>query len=520
MSDVNQAFLRAYVKSRAAAGSQPLKTSQGDVQLRVDPAVTAPVQIASAPTPPAAVASAKAAPAAADSVKTAPAKTGVWSALGVERGIKAAVVSQPPPAIVRNATTAVPIESTQVRTRQAPAPTMVVQEKSPSLETLNQAWTKKRAPALSELRPQTAPHANEAPQRSAVPQNMASQPSPRTSHPTVAAKGPMFVSGGIGVNASQIGSTAPEMVHNTTTADAPGAGKFFAAPEFPIETDSAAPESQTRTDPPISNRVSGPHSNPSTQRGTNGSKRGAAGPPTGATSSQRAIDRESLQKLPLPVSFIPSWEVDSFLWPEVVLRLEQVDPSSFRQVGHHLANANQSGLKVLAVTSGERGVGRSTVAMHVARAAACAGLKIAIVDTDAANPSLVDQLRLDLEHGWQDCLFEAVPLEEVAVHAISDSVTLFPLTDAVSPQQVHANLHRMSKLIRRISTAFDLVILDSGRLHLDQRYLIGVSSERVVDAAVVVYDTELSIKEKIDSAISILQSLGLSSIGLVENFRS
>jgi Mrp family chromosome partitioning ATPase len=318
----------------------------------------------------------------------------------------------------------------------------------------------------------------------------------------------------------QAGGAAPELVHNATIADAPGAGKFFAAPEFPVDAEAPAPSIQTRTDPPIFNRVSGPHSNPATQRETTGSKRGVAGSQNGATSSQRGIDRESLQKLPLPVSFVSSWEVDSFLWPEVVLRLEQVDPSSFRQIGHHIANANQSGLKVLAVTSGERGVGRSTVAMHLARAAACAGLKVAIVDTDAANPSLVDQLRLDLEHGWQDCLFEAVPLEEVAVHAISDSITLFPLTEAVSPQQVHANLHRMSKLIRRISTAFDLVVLDGGRLHLDQRYLIGVSSERVVDAAVVVFDTELSIKEKIDSAISILQSLGLSSIGLVENFRS
>lgn len=503
MSDVNQAFLRAYVKSRAAAGSQPLKTSQGDVQLRVDPAVgqVAPVRpTVSQPEAPAKTAQAKA----------APVKTGVWSALGVERGIKAAVVSQPPPAVVRNAATAVPIESTQVQTRQTPAPTMVVQEKSPSLETLNQAWTKKRAPVLSELKPQTAALAN-----AKVEQNVTKAPTARTSQGMGVPKGPMFVSGGIGVSVSQVGSVAPEVVHNATTADAPGVGKFFAAPEFPIDTDSAAPSIQTRTDPPIFNRVSGPHSTPATQQRetTTGSKRGAA-------ASQRGINRESLQKLPLPVSFIPSWEVDSFLWPEVVLRLEQVDPSSFRQIGHHIANANQSGLKVLAVTSGERGVGRSTVAMHLARAAACAGLKVAIVDTDAANPSLVDQLRLDLEHGWQDCLFEAVPLEEVAVHAISDSITLFPLTEAVSPQQVHANLHRMSKLIRRISTAFDLVVLDGGRLHLDQRYLIGVSSERVVDAAVVVFDTELSIKEKIDSAISILQSLGLSSIGLVENFRS
>jgi len=103
---------------------------------------------------------------------------------------------------------------------------------------------------------------------------------------------------------------------------------------------------------------------------------------------------------------------------------------------------------------------------------------------------------------------------------VLDQITFFPLTDVVAPQQVQANLHRMSKLIRRISTAFDLVVLDAGRLHLDQRSLIGVSSECVVDAAVVVVDTELSIKDKVDSAISILQSLGLSSIGLVENFRS
>jgi septum formation inhibitor-activating ATPase MinD len=127
---------------------------------------------------------------------------------------------------------------------------------------------------------------------------------------------------------------------------------------------------------------------------------------------------------------------------------------------------------------------------------------------------------LDIQHGWQDCLFEAVPLEEVAVHSISDRVTLFPLTGVVSQQQVHANLHRMSKLIRRITTAFDFVVLDSCRLNLDQRDLIGVSNESVIDAAVVVVDTELSIKEKIDSAIGILQSMGLTSIGLIENFRS
>lgn len=407
MSDVNQAFLRAYVKSRAAAGSQPLRTAQGEIQRRVDPPVGQVATPRPAPT--------------TEPAET-PIRTGVWSALGVERGVKGAVVSQPPPAVVRNASAAVPLEA------------------------LNHAWSKKRAPAL----PGWNPH-----ERTQIP--------PAT------------------VPAS------PEQAESPLPVAAPP---------------QANPKIQTRADAPSTRGIAGPHTPPASQ------------------ASQRTIDRESFNKLPLPVAFVPGWEVDHFLWPEVVVRLEQSVPASFRQIGHHIANANQSGLKVLAVTSGERGVGRSTVAMHLARAAAGAGLKVAIVDTDAANPSLIDQLRLDVEHGWQDCLFEAVPLEEVAIHAVSDSITLFPLTEVVSPQQVHANLHRMSKLIRRISNAFDLVILDSGRLHLDQRELIGVSNERVVDAALVVVDTELSIKEKIDSAISILQSLGLNSIGLVENFRS
>jgi hypothetical protein len=49
---------------------------------------------------------------------------------------------------------------------------------------------------------------------------------------------------------------------------------------------------------------------------------------------------------------------------------------------------------------------------------------------------------------------------------------------------------------------------------------VGVAQETIVDAAIVVVDTELSIKEKVDSAVSILQGMGLSSIGLVENFQS
>jgi len=222
----------------------------------------------------------------------------------------------------------------------------------------------------------------------------------------------------------------------------------------------------------------------------------------------------------LPVAFNPSWEVDQFFWPEVVKHIETAHANAFQQIGKHLSLANRDGLKVMAITSGERGVGRSTVAMHMARCAASAGVRVALIDGDTFCPSLVDQLRLDMQQGWQDCLFENVPLNEIAIHSIADSITLFPLTSVISQQQMHANLHRMAKLIRRISTAFDMVFIDANRLNLEQRDMVGVAQESVVDAAIVVVDTELSIKEKVDTAVSILQGMGISSIGLVENFQS
>jgi len=224
--------------------------------------------------------------------------------------------------------------------------------------------------------------------------------------------------------------------------------------------------------------------------------------------------------LPLPVAFSPSWEVDLFHWPEVVKQIEASHVDAFRQIGKHLSLANRDGLKVMAITSGERGVGRSTVAMHMARCAASSGLRVALIDGDTYCPSLIDQLRLDMQQGWQDCLFENVPLHEIAVHSIADNITLFPLTTVIAQQQVHANLHRMAKLVRRIASAFDMVLIDANRLNLEQRDMVGVAQETVVDAAIVVVDTELSIKEKVDSAVSILQGMGISSIGLVENFQS
>jgi Mrp family chromosome partitioning ATPase len=429
---------------------------------------------------------------------------GIWTAHGVERGMKA-MEPMSVPAVVQNGVPAVTMEASQYRrpTSTPPRQTARVDVLSSNISNVSNHWN-------------ATNHYDQVMYVDGLSGHSGVQPtsSTRPIERTLAEITEPIAFGTVLASASSPASRA--FVQNSTLAPpspaqpATEGGRTGSTPR-PLVVPTATPVNH-RIDPShSSNRVDSVKPMVSEEL------------PPASTPSTPSLETQPTKlpaSLPLPVSFAPSWEVDSFFWPEVVKRIEVSQPDAFHQIGRNLSLANRDGLKVMAITSGERGVGRSTVAMHMARCAAQYGLRVALIDGDTFCPSLINQLRLDIEHGWQDCLFENVPLHEVAVHSINDGITLFPLTCVVSQQQVHANLHRIAKLIKRISTAFDMVFIDANRLSLEQRDMVGVAQETIVDAAIVVVDTELSVKEKVDSAVSILQDMGLSSIGLVENFQS
>jgi Mrp family chromosome partitioning ATPase len=227
---------------------------------------------------------------------------------------------------------------------------------------------------------------------------------------------------------------------------------------------------------------------------------------------------ENIAKLALPVT--PTWEVDEFLWPATVAGLMQNQPDAIRDIGLHLQHAASKGLRTLAITSGERGVGRSTVAMCIAKAVSKAGLRVALVDCDCECPSLVDQLNLEVAHGWQECILDNVPLDEVAVHAVTEKITFFPLLAAWSNSQVEQHQIRINKLLKRIALGYDLVILDCNRIHGKQQTLCGLGEEQVIDAALVIVDAQLSLRQRVDGAIETLRRSNINSIGIAENFHS
>lgn len=453
---------------------------------------------------------ATAAPAASTAVPQSQlGRGGVWSPIGVERGMKAMESSKASPAIVRNGVEAVSSESAIQRRAQVqpshppvPAPHLAQNQFAVQPSQYNPIqYVDGLREHVDAAKPALNRTSDQALSEIAQPIAFGTGTSTGRSRPS-----------------DILRETVPPRERSDSgqvrSDDSPIYRRIDQAHLAPKNMPAAAPAVAPAPVVVESNAPSTPEAAPSSKHVDRGVA--AESPELKATNGAAA----AASSLPLPVAFAPSWEVDCFLWPEVVKQIERSHADAFRQIGKHLCTANRDGLKVMAITSGERGVGRSTVAMHMARSAAASGLKVALVEGDAFCPSLIDQLRLDVEHGWADCLFENVPLHEAAVHSIQDGITLFPLKSVISAQELHANLHRMAKLIKRISTLFDIVFIDANRLNLEQRDLVGVSQESVIDAAIVVVDTELSIKEKVDSAVSILQNMGLSSIGLVENFQS
>ena len=539
MSEVNQAFLRAYLKNRASQSlSAPSAPTDSDTQTTPNASIARPgtARPLSAPAtqPPQNLPSGvklRFDPSHAEPgtypnpkpIEPARPKQGVWSALGAERGMKA-LESSSAAAYVRNGIPAVSNEAAQYRPHSvAPVetpkhPSVQTQPKQPIQKSSHDSST---TPAsIDQAAYDQVMYVDGLAGHTPSQRPVVARPSERTlaeitepiAFGTGSTSSPSIAPAKRSLPPEPHVDRRPNKTSDTPIVQPP-VNSVVSMPAAPAQPTARPEDVPFVGEAKTTRRFDNSHGSRSVQN---------AGPqfeqndlPPKATATPQLPTA-----LPLPVAFNPSWEVDQFFWPEVVTHIETAHAAAFQQIGKHLSLANRDGLKVMAITSGERGVGRSTVAMHMARCAASSGLRVALIDGDTFCPSLIDQLRLDMQHGWQDCLFENVPLNEIAIHSIADNITLFPLTSVVSQQQMHANLHRMAKLIRRISTAFDMVFIDANRLNLEQRDMVGVAQESIVDAAIVVVDTELSIKEKVDTAVSILQGMGISSIGLVENFQS
>ncbi len=210
-------------------------------------------------------------------------------------------------------------------------------------------------------------------------------------------------------------------------------------------------------------------------------------------------------------NFQAAWEVDVFDVPKTVADLF-FSEHLFQDLSDRMSDAVRGGMRTMLVTSAKPGEGRSSVAIGIALAAGSAGIRVALVDADLDEPTLADDLRLELEHGWLDTFRNGMSIKEIAVHAVEDAVTLIPLVGCDSSHPASAD--EVAQLIETLRDRFDLVVIDgpSGNSANLQPFAASM------DSAIIVRDVKRTQARTVEDFANWLSRSGVQGVGLVENF--
>ncbi len=327
------------------------------------------------------------------------------------------------------------------------------------------------------------------------------------------------------------------------SVDSPGSSE----PKSPRESAEPVPIVQTRIDPPETSPLdlhkphSKPHSKPTAKQSAppepsdvgpepdskpaeDAQPDGNAQPITedmlasAAASVSAAATTTPIESNPTakaaPIEpFRAAWEVDVFDIPNTVADLF-FEGVLFQQIAERMMDVVASGLGSMMITSHQSGEGRSTVAIGIAMAASAAGIRVALIDGDTEAPTLIEDLRLDLQHGWVDNVRGGLPLKEIAIHAVEDGLTLIPLTPPTYPSAA-ASPYEISEVVKALRDRFDLVVMDGG---------CGATpavcqTASAFDSVVIVRDQKKTDDETIHQFAKKLTDAGVPGVGLVENFR-
>jgi Mrp family chromosome partitioning ATPase len=229
---------------------------------------------------------------------------------------------------------------------------------------------------------------------------------------------------------------------------------------------------------------------------------------------------------PLPISDSPSpatgatpvWEVDRFHWPRTCEKLLADQSGYLAGAGEKLVAAARDGLRTLAITGSRRGEGRTTLSLCLARAAAKAGIHVALLDADFARPSLASRLGLEIAHGWQDAALGHIPLSEAAVKSLSDNITVLPLEITSARRSLSLSDPRVTATLRAAAATFELVIVDLGPLGPGEGVVFPAGEKCPLDAAIVVRDLRFASEEESQDVGERLCDAGIEAVGVAENF--
>jgi succinoglycan biosynthesis transport protein ExoP len=202
------------------------------------------------------------------------------------------------------------------------------------------------------------------------------------------------------------------------------------------------------------------------------------------------------------------------------------DAEAFHLIRAHLRYFNvDRELRTLLIASAAPGDGKTTVARHLAAAAARMGSRVLLVECDLRRPTVAEQFDLPTGPGLSDVLIGAVPMGEAiqsveldapAVGLSGGRVLNVLVAGAVLPPNPGELIesHAMESLLEQARSAYDLIVIDTPPLTAvsDAFPLL-----RKVDGVVIVGRVGRNRRDVAERLHETLAGVGAPLLGVIAN---
>ncbi|WP_416672215.1 GumC family protein [Egbenema bharatensis] len=172
-------------------------------------------------------------------------------------------------------------------------------------------------------------------------------------------------------------------------------------------------------------------------------------------------------------------------------------------------------LRSIVISSAMAGDGKSTVALHWARAAVAMGQRVLVVDADLRRPQIHAQLNLNNDYGLSNLIVKNMDSRSV-IRRVKPGEELYVMTSGRIPPDPASLLsaHRTRLLIEKASERFDLIIYDTPPLlGLADASLLA----RHADGLVLVVGLDKTDRSVLQKVLDDLKSFQVPVLGVIAN---
>ena len=170
--------------------------------------------------------------------------------------------------------------------------------------------------------------------------------------------------------------------------------------------------------------------------------------------------------------------------------------------------------RIIVITSGKGGVGKTTTTANIGMALARSGNRTLLVDADVGlrNLDLLLGLENRIIYTGLDVLTKTCRLEQALIKdKRQPNLTFFPL--APSRSEINITIEQVTELITSVENLFDFILIDSPA-GIDSGFLTAIEC---ANEAIVVVTPEVPSIRDADRVIGIMMSKKLSKLNLVVN---